>query len=60
MIAGAILLLIHIVVILGVAWAICFVLGKFAPQVPAQVQSFIWLIAALICCYYLALWAGVF
>lgn len=60
MVASAVLLLIHIAIILGVAWAICWILGKFAPAVPAQVQSFIWLIAALVCVYALVVWAGVF
>lgn len=60
MAASAIMLLITICIIFGVAWVICYVLGRFAPDIPKQVQTFIWLIAALIVVYKLVLWVGVF
>ena len=59
MAAGALSLLLTIVLIFGVAWAICYVLRTFAPQVPAQVQPFIWLVAALIVIIKLVAWVGV-
>lgn len=36
------------VIILGIAWLIIWILHKFTPA-PAQVDNFIWLVAALIC-----------
>ena len=45
---AAMYLLLTIVIIFGVAWAICYVLAHYAPQVPAQVQSFVWLVAAIL------------
>lgn len=59
MAASALALLIAICIILGVAWVLCYILSRFAKDVPPQVQNFIWLIAALICCYKVVVWAGV-
>ena len=56
---AALYLLLAIVIIFGVAWAICYVLQRFCPQIPAQVQSFVWLIAAILVIIKLVFFLGI-
>lgn len=58
MIVGALNLLLALAIIFGVAWVICYILATYAPQVPVQVQSFIWLVAAIIAIIKVVQWAG--
>ena len=60
MVVGALNLLLALVVIFGVAWVICYILATYAKQVPPQVQSFIWLVAAIIAIIKVVQWAGLF
>jgi hypothetical protein len=59
MVASGLSLLLTLVIIFIVAWSICYILAKWAPDVPAQVQKVVWLIAAIVACIKLALWAGI-
>lgn len=56
---AAMYLLLAIVIIFGVAWAICYVLRTFVPQVPPQVQSFVWIIAAILVIIKLIFFLGI-
>lgn len=58
-IAGLATLLLTLVIIFGAAWAICWVLQTFAKAVPAQVQTFVYLVAAIIAIIKIAMWAGI-
>ena len=55
---SALYLLLAIVIILGVAWVICWLLRTFVPQVPAQVQNFVYIVAVIICIIKVVIWAG--
>ena len=56
---AAMYLLLAIVIIFGVAWLICYVLRVFVPQVPPQVQNFVWIIAAILVIIKLILFLGI-
>ena len=58
-IAGLAALGLTLVVIFGAAWAINYVLATYAKMVPAQVQAFVWLVAAIIAIIKIALWANI-
>ena len=58
-IAGLAALVLTLVIIFGAAWAINWVLATYAKAVPAQVQSFVYLIAAIIAIIKIAMWAGI-
>src|ERR1700677_5078814 len=58
LIVSALYLLLTIVIIFGVAWLICWLLKTFIPQVPGQVQNFIYIIAAILAIIYVVGWLG--
>jgi hypothetical protein len=58
-IAGVATLVLALAVIFGAAWAICWVLRTYAKAVPAEVQTFVYLIAAIIAIIKIAMWAGI-
>jgi heme A synthase len=58
LIVSALYLLLTIVIIFGVAWMICWLLKTFIPQVPGQVQNFIYIIAAILAIIYVVVWLG--
>jgi hypothetical protein len=58
LISSLVYLILAVAIIFAVCWAVCWVLQNFAPAMPAQVQSFVWLVGALIAIIKICLWAG--
>ena len=55
---SALYLLLTIVIIFGVAWVICWLLQTFVKAVPAQVQNFIYIVAAILAIIKVVVWLG--
>ena len=59
MIIGPLLqLALSIIIILGAAWLIIWLVETFWQPLPGQIQKFIWLVAVIICAIKVAYWAG--